>query len=363
MALELNDNRIGRAWTVIRKDAVIYLAILGYIAVAGCAAYLAGVGERFSVLVYPGTTLMVVWVMAGSGFVVLTAYVILIVKPASPISHVLAAIRQLITSEGFFRAVPLLVVFTLFFSAVSSFKTLIPAFQPFVRDHQFIMWEALLHGGRQPWQWLQPVLGYPWITFVINVVYNLWFFVMFLVVFWQLLDLRDESRRRTFLLAFVLIWAVNGSLLAVFFSSAGPCFLDRLFPGEPNPFRDLMAYLNAANQSLPIWAIPTQDALWALYEKNELGIGAGISAMPSMHVSVAWLIFLLVRKEVAWMRWLGRAFVVFILIGSVHLGWHYAVDGYLAIVTTTLIWWLTGCFVRLRQDRKMAAEPVTDSAG
>lgn len=351
-----SGSRASLCWAAIRKDLVIYLAILLYIALAGLAAWVAGVGERFSVLVYPATTLLVVPVMAISSVVIFSAYVILILKPDTPIGYVRSAIVRLLRSEGFFRALPLLAFFTLFFSAASSFKALIPFFNPFSWDADFIVLEHWLHGGRQPWKWLQPLLGYPWITLLINFVYNLWFFVMFLVVLWQLIDIRSEQRRHTFLLSFVLIWVINGSLLAVFFSSAGPCFLDRLFPGEANPFSELMYYLNDASQSVPVWALPTQDALWALYESKRIGAGAGISAMPSMHVSVAWLIFLLVRKEAAWLRWLGRAFVAFILIGSVHLGWHYAVDGYLAIATTTLIWWLSGQWITLASKGNAARE-------
>lgn len=329
-----------RHWaSLVRRDSAIYMAIVLYIVAAGIAASLVGAGERFSVLVYPAATVKVLVVMAGSALVVFTAYTVLIVKPASPLGHVRATLSRFLISDDLFRSVPLLVTFSFFFSAVSSFKTLIPVFNPFVWDADFIWLDGWLHGGTQPWEWLQPVLGYPPVTLVINFVYNLWFFIMFLALFWQLLDSRHAHRRQCFLLSFVLIWAVNGSLLAVVFSSAGPCFLDRLFPEVINPFAGLMTYLNHANQSLPIWAIPTQDALWTLYQDKRVDAGAGISAMPSMHVSVAWLIFLLVRKEVCWLRWLGRVFVAFILIGSVHLGWHYAVDGYLAILTTTVIWW------------------------
>jgi len=33
------------------------------------------------------------------------------------------------------------------------------------------------------------------------------------------------------------------------------------------------------------------------------------------------------------------------MVGSVHLGWHYAVDGYLSIVLTVLLWRVVGHFV------------------
>ena len=324
------------------KDSSVYILILLYIGIAWLAAWYAGASDRFSILVYPATTVRVIITLALSALVVFSSYVALIVKPPSFVQYVQKSIGRLLCSEAFFRASGLLIVFSLFFSSVSSFKALIPVLQPFAWDEVFIHLDQVLHVGKQPWQWLQPVFGYPWVTVAVNAVYNLWFFVMFMVLFWQFLDVRKERRRQAFLVTFVLTWAINGSLLAMVFSSAGPCFLDRLFPGASHPFTELMAYLNAVNETLPVWAITTQDALWRLYEAQRVDAGAGISAMPSMHVSVAWLIYLLVRREAPWMHWLAVLFVAFILIGSVHLGWHYAIDGYFSIASTSLIWWLVG---------------------
>jgi hypothetical protein len=87
----------------------------------------------------------------------------------------------------------------------------------------------------------------------------------------------------------------------------------------------------------PIWAIPLQDELWQGYVDPALVI-KGISAMPSMHNGSA-LLFVLAGYQVS--RFAGHllsAHTILIFIGSVHLGWHYAVDSYLAWALTLVIW-------------------------
>ena len=90
-----------------------------------------------------------------------------------------------------------------------------------------------------------------------------------------------------------------------------------------------MAYLRRANEIFPVWAIPVQDVLW----QGHVGKSAmdGISAMPSMHNASA-LLFALAGYQVS--RFAGRL----LSAHSIHLGWHYAVDSYLAWTLTLVIW-------------------------
>jgi hypothetical protein len=44
--------------------------------------------------------------------------------------------------------------------------------------------------------------------------------------------------------------------------------------------------------------------------------------------------------------WIFGAFLLVILIGSVHLGWHYAIDGYVGIIGTLILWWACGRLLR-----------------
>ena len=48
-------------------------------------------------------------------------------------------------------------------------------------------------------------------------------------------------------------------------------------------------------------------------------------------------------------RWLGWFFVAFtavILLGSVHLAWHYAIDGYAGVVVALAAWFVAGRLAR-----------------
>ncbi|WP_191600827.1 phosphatase PAP2 family protein [Marinomonas algicola] len=41
------------------------------------------------------------------------------------------------------------------------------------------------------------------------------------------------------------------------------------------------------------------------------------------------------NKKLGYIAW---AYALIIMVGSVHLAWHYALDGYFALILTTIIW-------------------------
>jgi hypothetical protein len=92
------------------------------------------------------------------------------------------------------------------------------------------------------------------------------------------------------------------------------------------------------NATYPILALNVQDLLLAWYRKSANGLGSGITAMPSMHVSIAFLFYLAMRHVSRAAKWLFFAFFVVILVGSVHLAYHYALDGIVSIVVTAVLW-------------------------
>ncbi len=292
--------------------------------------------------------------------VVYTLCVVLVEKP-KPLGAYLwrELTTKLLTTERIAMALPVLALFPLFTTSFSYFKSVVPAFQPYSWDPQFAAWDQALHGGYHPWQLLQPILGHPFITTIVNGGYHLWFGVTYGVVLWQMADNRRPRLRMRFLLTFLLMWIVLGNLAAILFSSAGPVYFGRV-TGLADPFAPLMTYLHAANEVTPVAALEIQDLLWAWYAGHVATPGAGISAMPSMHLAIAFSFALLGFATSRMFGIIFSLFAVVILIGSVHLGWHYAIDGYAGILGAWLIWRFSGwlldrsAIVRLLWDKAPA---------
>ncbi len=237
----------------------------------------------------------------------------------------------------------IVIAFVIFMNAFAYLKSSVPIIQPFAWDDTFIEWDRWLHFGRAPWEWLQPILGYAPITLFLVACYHLWFMVMWLLVSGLAFSRIPSVLRTRFFLSFILTWSVGGNLLAIIFSSAGPCYY-ALIGNSPDPFAPLLDYLHTLNETLPIGAIDTQLLLWEGYQGN--GIRLGISAMPSMHNAAA-ILFALAGWQIN--RKLGIGLFIFagmIFLGSIQLAWHYAIDGYAGIAIALIAWWVSGILAR-----------------
>ncbi len=250
---------------------------------------------------------------------------------------------------------PILAISILFMPAFSAMKSAIPLFNRYSWDQRFIDLDIALH-GQDAWRLLQPVIGYPVITSTISLFYQLWILLIYAGTIYFALYVTDRRLRVRYFAACFSVWTVNGAVLAIFFASVGPCFLDP-FLGNHH-FADQMDYLHMANGSHPVMALEVQQRLIDWYADRSNGLGRGISAMPSMHVALAFLFFLAVRHV---SRPLGIFFLAYagiILVGSVHLAYHYAVDGYLAIAVTAVLWVLSGIWTeKFSSGWREASEP------
>ena len=93
---------------------------------------------------------------------------------------------------------------------------------------------------------------------------------------------------------------------------------------------------------------------WLYLEQRNVPF-LSISAMPSVHVAIA-VLFALAGREAGRVAGLVlTAYALVVLVGSVHLGWHYAVDGYFAALATGLSW--VGCGAALRPWFRVIRHP------
>jgi hypothetical protein len=226
----------------------------------------------------------------------------------------------------------------------ASWKPLITTVVPFRWDAAFMRLDQQLHFGLHPWALLQPLLGHAAVTLPLDLLYALWHPVNCAVVIWLAWSQRRYLRTR-FLLAYALVWILLGTLAATGFSSAGPCYYGLVVPGA-DPYQPLLAYLHRLHDSHGVIAVTIQQNLWAYYTGGSVLPVNGISAMPSVHVAAA-VLFALLGWKVG--RAAGIAFTAYaavVLVGSIHLGWHYAVDGYASAAAAILLWIASGGLTR-----------------
>ena len=306
------------------------ISLITFLSVAGAyaTAYFLGTRTPRLTKIYVTYSLMVLVLIAGALILTYTL-ALLIRREPRPLPMVRARAAQILSPGNLVdRVLPILLVFA-FLGAFSVFKTLIPSLHPFVWDSAFSDLDRLIF-GTDPWRITHAFIG-PLATDYLDYAYIMWVPVFSCVVFCQSVFAKPEQKRR-FFLSFFWCWIILGIVCATIFSSAGPCFLQLI----EHPYASRYPFFPLEHG---IGSQRIMDYLAKGYVTGDFGTAKGISAMPSMHIAVVTLYLVTARKPL----WVALAAVYFtlILVGSVHLGWHYAVDGIFASLGTVLIYAMT----------------------
>ena len=257
-------------------------------------------------------------------------------RPQSPVAHLKARYSAPAFKRGLAAGLPMMIVAIVLLPYFSKMKSAIPLFNDYTWDARFIAWDRAIFFGHDAWELLQPIIGYPVVTALLALLYHLWFLLLYPGVMFFAFAKIDSQVRRQFFLSYVLSWTLIGGFMATMLASVGPVFVGPMF-GDTT-FDAQMAYLNAANEQVPVMTLRVQAMLLEWYASAEDGLGSGITAMPSMHCAIAFLYWIAMRRiSKAW----GAFFAVFFFItwiSSVHLAYHYAVDGPVSLLAVAAIW-------------------------
>lgn len=238
-------------------------------------------------------------------------------------------------------------VFPLFLGAFTTTKTGIPFLVGFRWD-QF--WTDMDHAifGIDPWRATHALFGIEAIK-AFNFFYT---FIWGMALAFSKSFIAIYANRRyvaQFFTAMLLTWLVGGFIGAYSLSSAGPVFVHLTDPALAPRFAELRHILD---QTLPAQSGVrlTQSYLAQAIDSKIAVRGGGISAMPSMHVAAA-TIFVLAAKEKKW-RYASVLFWLATFVGSVHFGYHYALDGVVGAIFAAFCWLLTSEFVSILSGDK-----------
>ena len=215
--------------------------------------------------------------------------------------------------------------------------------------------DRYLFFGQDGWQVMHDLFGSLWFTLVLDRAYGFWLpILMFCPVLWAAI-VTDPWVRGRLIACWLAVWVLVGGVAAWLLASAGPMYYPHFIGPSPSfqALHDRIVELGSlARRQGETLATPFGHVmLMNRYQSGHYMPGFGISAMPSVHVSMAAL-FAIGGYVIH--RWLGHlllAYAVLIWIGSVYLGWHYALDGILGAALTYGIWKLSAKLAATFADR------------
>ena len=235
-------------------------------------------------------------------------------------------------------------LFATLLASFNAFKQMILPLAGFGWDPMLAAADKALFLGVDPWRVSHALLGSEEMTLLIDRAYHGWFVPMSLGLIACAWMSRSTFRLRTqYMLSYIGVWIGIGSILAFLMPSAGPCFYE-IYAGSHASFHELIERLGAAQAETGsmMTSLSNQAMLVKMHGADSLIIGGGISAMPSVHCALAALFALAAFQLHRGVGWFVAAYAAVIWVGSFHLGWHYALDGLVAVALTFAIWIVCG---------------------
>ncbi len=243
----------------------------------------------------------------------------------------IARLRALLRPRSLVDLGRFLVAMALTSYAYSWLKMALPLLRPDVLyDPALYRLETLLHFGVNPGRFLQGLFPYPVLWRALDGYYAAFILTVMggLAWFAATLSIRDRAR---FAAGFSFLW-VFGAWFYFAVPSLGPCYVLK------DDYTDVRAAM--PRQSA------TMDLLFAHYgrvrslrrrpEGTDLSPYLGVAAMPSLHVAAQAFFMFFARRRSRRLFGLFAVLTAVTFFTSVVSGWHYAVDGYAAVLLAAL---------------------------
>ncbi len=207
-------------------------------------------------------------------------------------------------------------------------KQYVPALNPRLYDSPLWRFDAWLHFGIDPAVWATDFATRFGLLGFLDHAYLLFFPTQLLVPLLFVFSTRLRPARGGFFFAYCLLWML-GSLVYILWPALGPAYY--------RPMRFLGLDGAPLAQHLQWTLIQDYARFRAGPEYYAVKLYYGVAALPSLHVGMFTLFSL------ATTRWRGLCLLLWVLtaitfVGSLALGWHYAIDGYAGALLAGLAW-------------------------